>query len=78
MPLTHAIIGAEIGPCTTGETTLARRLCTLLDDGMLLLVDRVVEYTLSHPSRRQGEPPIRLITTLVDPTEAPAVELAAR
>ena len=131
---THAIIGAQIGPCTTGETTLARGLFTLLDDGMLLLVDRgfcgydlwqkaaatgaqlcwrtrsnavlpvtqeladgsylsvlrpptgnggqpitvrVVEYTLSHPSRALGEPPIRLITTLVDPTQAPAIELAA-
>ncbi|MHB8188148.1 MAG: IS4 family transposase [Dermatophilaceae bacterium] len=131
---THAIIGVQIGACTTGETTLARGLFTLLDEGMLLLVDRgfggydlwqgaaatgaqlcwrtrsnavlavtqtladgsylsvlrpprgnpgapvtvrVVEYTLSHPSRQQSEPPIRLITTLVDPTQAPAIELAA-
>jgi len=131
---THAIIGAQIGPCTTGETTLARGLFKLLDDGMLLLVDRgfsgydlwqratatgaqlcwrtksnavlavtksledgsylsvlrpprgnpgqpitvrVVEYTLSHPSRAQGEAPIRLITTLLTPTQAPAIELAA-
>jgi len=131
---THTIIGAEIGACTTGETTLARGLFKLLHDGMLLLVDRgfggydlwqsaaatgaqlcwrtksnavlpvtraladgsylsvlqpprgnagapitvrVVEYTLSHPSRQQGEPPIRLITTMVDPAQAPATELAA-
>ena len=131
---THAIIGAQIGPCTTGETTLARELFKLLDAGMLLLVDRgfggydlwqsatatgaqlcwrtksnavlpvtraladgsylsvlrpprgnagapitvrVIEYTLSHPSREQGEPPIRLITTMVDPVQAPATELAA-
>ncbi len=37
---THAIIGAQIGPCTTGETTLARGLLGLLDPEMLLLVDR--------------------------------------
>ena len=131
---THAIIGAEIGPCTSGETTLARPLLRLLKKGMLLLVDRgfpgyelwreaaatgselcwrtksntvlavvtalpdgsylstlrpprgnpgspitvrVIEYTLTHPSRAGDESPIRLITTLLDPTEAPALELAA-
>lgn len=37
---THATIGAEIGACTTGETTLARGLFKLLDDKMLLVVDR--------------------------------------
>ncbi len=131
---THAIIGAEIGPCSTGETSLARGLFKGLHEGMLLLVDRgfsgydlwqraaatgaqlcwrtksnavlpvttslkdgsylsalqpprgnpgepivvrVVEYTLSHPSRAQDEAPIRLITTLLDPTQAPALELAA-
>ena len=125
---------AEIGPCTSGETTLARPLLRLLKKGMLLLVDRgfpgyelwreaaatgselcwrtksnavlavttalpdgsylsalqpprgnpgspitvrVVEYTLTHPSRAGDEGPIRLITTLLDPTEAPALELAA-
>ena len=131
---THAIIGAEIGPCTSGETTLARPLLRLLEQRMLLLVDRgfpgyelwqeaaatgselcwrtksnavlpvttalsdgsylsalapprgnpgapitvrVIEYTLSHPSRAEDEGPIRLITTLLDPTTAPALELAA-
>ena len=131
---THAIIGAQIGACTTGEAALARGLFTLLDKGMLLLVDRgfcgyelwssaaatgaqlcwrtrssavlavtkecvdgsyhstlkppqgkpgtpitvrVVEYTLSHPTRGKDEPPIRLITTLLDPATAPAAELAA-
>ena len=131
---THAIIGAEIGPCSTGEATLARGLFKGLHEGMLLLagrgfsgydlwhratatgaqlcwrtrsnavlpvttslddgsylavlrpprgnpgnpvVVRVVEYTLSHPSRAQGEAPIRLITTMLDPTQAPALELAA-
>ena len=131
---THAIIGAEIGPCATGETTLARPLLRLLNEEMLLLVDRgfpgyefwreaaatrsqlcwrtksnavlpvttalpdgsylsvlqpprgnpgapitvrVIEYTLTHPSRAQDQGPIRLITTLLDPTTAPALELAA-
>jgi len=37
---THAIVAAEIGPCTTGETTLARKLFSSLEEGMLLLVDR--------------------------------------
>lgn len=37
---THAIIAAEIGPCTTGETTLAKKLFPRLEAGMLLLVDR--------------------------------------
>jgi hypothetical protein len=131
---THAIIGAEIGPCTSGETTLARPLLRLLSEQMLLLVDRgfpgyelwreaaatssqlcwrtksnavlavttalpdgsylsalrpprgnpgapitvrVIEYTLTHPSRAGDEGPIRLITTLLDPTKAPALELAA-
>lgn len=131
---THAIIGAEIGSCASGETTLARPLLRLLKSQMLLLVDRgfpgyelwqeaaasgsqlcwrtksnavlavttalpdgsylstlrpprgnpgspitvrVIEYTLTHPSRAEDEGPIRLITTLLDPTEAPALELAA-
>ena len=130
---THAIIAAEIGPCTTGETTLAKKLFPCLEAGMLLLVDRgfcgydlwaaaaaggaqlcwrtkanavlpvtkllpdgsylsylrpphgnpgepavvrVLEYTLEHPSRGKDEPPIRLITTLIDADQAPAVELA--
>lgn len=130
---THAIIAAEIGPCTTGEITLARNLFPKLAADMLLLVDRgfcgydlwqaasaggadlcwrtkanavlpetellpdgsylsilrpphgnagtpivvrVVEYTLQHPSRGAGEPPIRLITTLLDAAGAPATELA--
>jgi len=131
---THAVIGAEIGPCRTGETTLARGLFGLLDEEMLLLVDRgfsgyelwheatdtgaalcwrtrsnavlpvvtpladgsylsqlrppkskagtpitvrVIEYSLTHPSRAEDEGPIRLLTTLLDPAEAPALELAA-
>lgn len=130
---THAIVGAQIGPCTTGETTLARGLFGLLNEVMLLLLDRgfpgyelwqaaaatgaqlcwrtksnavlpvttalpdgsylsvlrpprghrgapitvrVVEYRLTHPSRQADEGPIRLITTLLDPATAPALELA--
>ena len=38
---------------------------------------RVVEYTLSHPSRGHDEAPVRLLTTLLDPAQAPATELAA-
>ena len=131
---THTIVDAEIGPCTTGETVLARTVFRSLEEGMLLLVDRgfsgyelwgeavgtgadlcwrtrssmvlpvvtalpdgsylsvlrppqgnggelvtirVVEYTLTHPSRAENEGPIRLLTTLLDPAEAPALELAA-
>jgi IS4 transposase len=37
----------------------------------------VVEYTLSHPSRGADEAPVRLLTTLLDPRQAPATELAA-
>lgn len=131
---THALIGAEIGPCRTGETTLARPLLSLLGEEMLLLLDRgfpgyelwrdagatgaslcwrtksnavlqattvladgsylsslapphgvtgepivvrVIEYTLTHPSRSEDEGPVRLLTTLLDATVAPALELAA-
>ena len=131
---THAIIGAEIGPCTSGETTIARPLLRLLKKGMLLLVDgsffgyelwrdaaatgselcwrtkttpalavtaalpdgsylstlqpprghpgspvtvRLIEYILTRSSRAGDEGSTRLITTLLDPTEAPALELAA-
>ncbi len=38
---------------------------------------RVIEYTLTHPSRAEDEGPIRLLTTLLDLAEAPALELAA-
>ena len=130
---THAMLGAEIGPCSTGETKLAPLLFKLLNEEMLLLVDRgfsgyelwqaaaatgaqlcwrtksnavlpvsqalpdgsylsvlrppranpgrpttvrVIEYSLSHPSRDPGEAPVRLVTTLLDPEKAPALELA--
>src|ERR1035441_8847110 len=37
---THAMLGAEIGPCSTSETKLAPLLFKLLNEEMLLLVDR--------------------------------------
>jgi len=129
----HVIIEAETGPCTTGETRLARGLFASLRSGMLLLCDRgfagyelwqeaagtraalswrtksntvlpvvtalpdgsylsllhpprntrgapisvrVIEYTLTHPSRAGDEGPIQILTTLLEPAEAPALELA--
>lgn len=38
---------------------------------------RVIEYTLSDPGRRTSVDRYRLITTILDPTRAPAGELAA-
>jgi hypothetical protein len=41
-------------------------------------VVRVVEYTLGKDPARAGKPaPIRLLTTILDPSSAPAAELAA-
>jgi hypothetical protein len=37
---THAVIGASMGPYTSGETTLARGLLGSLKEGMLVLADR--------------------------------------
>lgn len=37
---THALVGAAVGPSTTGETTLARGLLRYLEPGMLVLADR--------------------------------------
>lgn len=37
---THAIFDAEVGPCTTSEVELARRLVGRLTPGMLCLADR--------------------------------------
>lgn len=37
---THAVVGAALGPVTTGETTLAPELFGALRPGMLLLADR--------------------------------------
>jgi len=38
---------------------------------------RVIEYTLSDPGRRTSTDRYRLVTTILDPTAAPAGELAA-
>jgi len=40
-------------------------------------VVRVIEYTLGGPPPQEKEAPYRLITTVLDPDEAPAAELAA-
>ena len=37
---THAIFEAVVGPCTTGENTLAREAISRLEPGMLVLADR--------------------------------------
>ena len=37
---THAVVGAAMGPCSSGETTLARELLGSLSKGMLVLADR--------------------------------------
>lgn len=37
---THALTGAAMGACTTGETTLTRDLLPLLGESMLVLADR--------------------------------------
>jgi hypothetical protein len=36
----HAIFALSLGPCSTGETTLARGLLAALSEGMLVLADR--------------------------------------
>ncbi|MGC1511822.1 MAG: IS4 family transposase [Acidimicrobiales bacterium] len=130
---THALFDAVVGPCTTGENTLARELIGRLDPGMLVLADRgfcgfplwslasgtgadllwransvmkpapirtlddgswLAEFRPSGHAGRKAEPltirvidyeiddgrdpsgPYRLFTTLLDPVEAPASELA--
>lgn len=46
--------------------------------GVAPTVVRVVEYTLGKDPGRPAQPgPIRLLTTILDPTKAPAAELAA-
>jgi len=132
---THVLFGARLGPCATGETTLARSVLAALRPGMLCLADRQffgyalwrvakdtgadllwrVKHNLRLPReavladgsylttvypsdkdrrhRRAGvqvrvveyrlegvagaEPLYRLVTTILDPAQAPAAELAA-
>ena len=133
---THAMFAAALGPCTSGEPTLARQLAGALTPDMVVLADRgftghplfsafaaagaqlcwrakanavlpvldrhgdgsfrselvaaddkrsrervtevrVIEYELDDPGRPQAEDTrYRLVTTLLDPDDAPAVELA--
>jgi Insertion element 4 transposase N-terminal/Transposase DDE domain len=138
---THAITSVAVGPCTTGETTLAPAVLAGLGPGMLALADRglfsiqlwrqgkatgasllwrvktgqgspalpvdqelgdgswlsrlgmvsershqrrrepivvrVVDYTLEDPGRPGHRQRYRLVTSILDPTQAPATELAA-
>jgi len=133
---THAVVDVAMGPCTSGETTLARGVLGSFGAGMLVLADRgfysfdlwneaavtgadllwrtkaghvlpvderladgsylshlhevvnfhrrpsavvvrVIDYTLEDPGRPAEDSTYRLITTIVDPTAAPAAELAA-
>jgi hypothetical protein len=134
---THAIFAAAIGPCATGEVTLARELGGRLSPGMLVFADRgftahplfsllassgadlcwraksntvlpvlerhgdgsfrselvasddkyarervtpvrVIEYEIADPGRPQAtDTRYRLVTTILNPDEAPAGELAA-
>lgn len=130
---THAVFDAVVGPCSTGENTLARALIERLEPGMLVLADRgfcgfplwskaiatgadllwrassvmkprrvetladgswLAELRPSGNAGRRAEPltvrvidyriddgrpndeTYRLFTTLLDPDEAPAADLA--
>jgi Insertion element 4 transposase N-terminal/Transposase DDE domain len=137
---THAITKVAIGPCTTGETSLAPGVLDGLGPGMLALADRgllavelwrqgtasgaelawraktgttghalpvdrvladgswlsrldagghrrrdprgpivvrVLDYTIDDPGRPGHRQRYRLVTSILDPTQAPAAELAA-
>jgi len=131
---THAIVATVLGPYTSGEESLAEKLCDRLEAGMLCLADRglfsyrlwqiaqgrgaellwrvvgnlrleaaeilsdgswltrihhssdrhreqplvvrAIDYVLDDPVR-QGAERYRLLTTILDPKQAPADELAA-
>jgi Insertion element 4 transposase N-terminal/Transposase DDE domain len=137
---THAITKVAVGPCTTGETSLAPGVLGGLGPGMLVLADRgllavelwrqalatgaelvwraktgatghalpvdevladgswlsrldagghrrrdprgpivvrVLDYTIDDPGRAGHPPGYRLVTSILDPAQAPAGELAA-
>jgi Insertion element 4 transposase N-terminal/Transposase DDE domain len=137
---THAITKVAVGPCTTGETTLAPQVLGGLGPGMLALADRgllavelwrqalttgaelvwraktgttghalpvdrlladgswlsrldagghrrrdprgpvtvrVLDYTIDDPGRPGHRQHYRLVTSILDPAQAPAAELAA-
>ncbi|WP_276961824.1 MULTISPECIES: IS4 family transposase [Ferrimicrobium] len=83
-----AATGAEL--CWRTRVNAVLPVTTSLADGSYLsllrpprgnpgkpITVRVIEYTLTHPSRSQDQTPIRLITTLLDHQGSPALELAA-
>lgn len=132
---THVLFASRMGPCATGEITLAKQVLPALDKGMLCLADRnFLGYQLWRQARGRGadllwrakthlrlealerypdgsyrsaiyaseadwrkrrnplplrvieyrlegvadaEPLYRLVTTILDPDKAPALELAA-
>src|SRR6516162_8377723 len=52
---THAVVGAAMGPCSSGETTLARELLGSLSKGMLVLADRnFYSFTLWNQAAATG------------------------
>jgi hypothetical protein len=52
---THALVGAAMGACTTGETTMARKVLGSLSAGMLLLADRnFYSFDLWQQARATG------------------------
>ncbi len=52
---THALTGAAVGACTTGETTLTRDLLPVLGEGMLVLADRnFYSFDLWNQARATG------------------------
>lgn len=132
---THVLFACRMGPCSTGEITLAKQVLPALEKGMLCLADRnFLGYRLWREARQPGadllwrakthlrlevleryldgsyrsaiygseadwrkrrnplplrvieyrlegvadaEPLYRLVTTILDPDQAPALELAA-
>lgn len=52
---THALTDVAVGPCTTGETTLARSLLPSLGPGMVVLADRgFYSFALWNEARATG------------------------
>src|ERR671912_1154763 len=76
---THVLFGARPGGFADGETTLAHDALPALRPGMLCLADRqFFGHALWQAAAATGaEPLYRLVTTMLDPAEAPAAELAA-
>ena len=79
---THVLFGSAMGDCRTGEITLAQKVLLSLRPGMLCLADRnssgpggVIDYRLEGVAG--AEPIYHLVTTILEPRQAPAQELAA-